>query len=138
MGKQSLVNRIKADAMEAGQNRDRVKYILLQNLIVQLEKEKASHRLTQEIGLSDVQVHYYIKKYIESVKDDFKELLSPYLLTDEELVANIGYEIMQSGQIIGEALKGIAKRLGVEMGEEEAKRRLEENIQKMNAYINKK
>lgn len=138
MGKQSLVNRIKADAMQAGQSENVDAYIILQTLISELEKEKASHRLTQEIGLSDVQVHYFIKKYIDAVEEDIKDLLSPYLLTDEELVANIGYEIMQSGQIIGEALKGIAKRLGVEMGEEEAKRRLEENIKKMNAYINKK
>lgn len=130
----SLVNKIKADSIEAMRNGEKEKLSTLRLLIAELEKEKISHKLTEAIGLSDEQAQTVISRQIKKLDKEIesyvavgrstksqeveKELLQSYLpkqLSDEELheiVAEIAMRTKESGGNIGTAMKILSSLKG--------------------------
>lgn len=108
MGKQSLVNKIKSDSIEAIKNKETSKLSTLRLLIAELEKEKVAHKLTEVTGLSDAQAEVVIGRQIKKLGKEIeayeavgrsteaqeaeKELLLTYLpkqMTHDEILAEV-------------------------------------------------
>lgn len=135
MGKQSLVNKIKAQSIEAIKAKETEKLSTLRLLIAELEKEKVSHKLTEVTGLSDAQAETVVSRQIKKLDKEIeaykavgrttekqeaeKELLLTFLpeqLTEDEIKAEIQHavhlvergEINNPMQYLGQKLKGKA------------------------------
>jgi uncharacterized protein len=131
----NLVNRIKADSIQAMRDKNATKLSTLRLLVAELEKEKVSMKLTEVSGLSDVQTEAVISRQIKKLDKEIesyvavgrettnqeveKELLLTYLpkqLTEEEVRVEVAHalnlvangDIKNPMQYLGKELKGKA------------------------------
>ncbi|MER2006530.1 MAG: GatB/YqeY domain-containing protein [Psychrobacillus sp.] len=130
-----LVNKIKADAVQAIKDKETAKLSTLRLLVAELEKEKVSHKLTEVTGLSDEQTLAVINRQIKKLDKEIesyvavgrgtnsqeieKEILVNYLpeqASEEEIRELVAYavglvekgEIRNPMQYLSQHLKGKA------------------------------
>lgn len=131
----NLVNKIKADSIQAMKNKETQKLATLRLLISELEKEKVSQKLTEVTGLSDEQTQTVINRQIKKLDKEIeayvavnrgvesqeveKELLLSYLpkqLTEDDIKEFVYHalDLVKQGEIdnpmkyLSQRLKGVA------------------------------
>lgn len=131
----NLVNKIKADSIQAMKNKEKEKLSTLRLLISELEKEKVNQKLTEVTGLTDEQTQSVISRQIKKLDKEIesymavgrdttnqeseKEILLSYLpkqLSDSEIrdLVEDAIKLVQEGSInnpmryLSQKLKGKA------------------------------
>jgi uncharacterized protein len=126
----SLVNRIKADSVQAMKYNDKFRLSTLRMLVAELEKEKVSHKLTEVSGLSDSQAEEVISRQIKKLEKEKEayekagvlsdaqekeqKILFAYLpkqMTQEEILREIELVLLESSNM-GEAMKKLGHLKG--------------------------
>jgi uncharacterized protein len=84
-----LVNKIKADAIEAMRNKEAEKLSTLRLLVAELEKEKVAHKLTEVTGLSDEQAQTVINRQIKKLDKEIEAYQAVNRGTEKQEVEKI-------------------------------------------------